>query len=178
MREKCGTAIPSRDEDWNVCLASLLQEALQFFDGMISTTRAIENDESRLEICREWVFRVQRYHAPSEFDALISEVAADIGRGDIDPLKIRRRFYEQWTGQLALLNPGYDFAVEGRKLIEQTLLSALTPVLPVTGKDIMEAFGLAPGPKIGELLEKARLICGQQPCTREFVLGELRPPSE
>lgn len=173
MRDKCGTVIPARDEHWNVCLIALLSRSLDLLDGMRRTIRAIELDESRDEICREWQFRIERNHFPAEFDSLINEVAADMGRGEIDSVKFRQRFYDQWATELSLLNPGYEFRVEGRKLIERTLLNALTPVLPITGKDIMTSFGLSPGPQIGELLETARRIYEKKPCTRETLLEQL-----
>jgi hypothetical protein len=181
MRDKCGTVIPARDEHWNVCLVALLSKALELLDGMRRTIRAIELDESRDEIRREWQFRIERNHFPAKFDSLISVVAFDMGRGEIDPVKFRQRFYDQWARELSLLNPGYEFRVEGRKLIERALLSTLTPVLPITGRDIMDNFGLSPGPQIGELLETARRIYEQEPCTRETLLRQLganRRPSD
>jgi len=49
----------------------------------------------------------------------------------------------------------------------------VTPVLPITGADIMEAFGIPPGPRIGELLDRARRIYESKPCGREALLAEL-----
>ena len=178
MRDSCGTPLPGTNEHWRTCLLALLTQALNFLDALLATVRAIEGDESREGICRDWDLRIKRNHPPEEFDGLIAEVAADMGRESIDPVRIRVRFYDQWEQELGLLRTEYDFRAEARKLVEQVLLSSVTPVLPITGKDIMEAFGVAPGPRVGELLEKARRIYDQKPCKRESLLDQLKSSSE
>jgi len=44
----------------------------------------------------------------------------------------------------------------------------------LTGKDLMDAFGLGPGPHIGTLLNRARTICETSQCSREELLDRLR----
>ena len=53
----------------------------------------------------------------------------------------------------------YDFDTEARKLIESTLL-ALTDevVVPITGHDIMERFGIPHGREVGYALKRAQSI--------------------
>ena len=104
-------------------LDGLLVEAVQFLNGLLSVVRAIEKDESRGQICREWLFRIRRYHPPHAFDELISRVAADMGRDGIDPIRLRGRFYDRWVQDLSLLQADYEFEVEARKLIERAILT-------------------------------------------------------
>lgn len=174
MRSKSGTPLPTTDHQWRKCLLALLEESLEFLKASLATLRAIEADDSRDAICRDWEIRIKRYHPPEEFDRLIAEVAIDMGRESIDPVRIRVRFYDQWVQQLNLLKAEYDFGVEARKLIERALLSALTSVLPVTGKDVMEAFQIPPGPRVGELLEQARILYESRPCGREALIEQLK----
>ena len=173
LDRQCGTPVPGGPEHWAGCLRGLLCQALEFVGALLQVVRRIEQDESREEICREWVFRIERYHPPHQFEVLISEVAADMGRDNIDPVQLRTRFYNRWTGELSLLGPGYDFEVEARKLIEYALLTLATPVLPITGKDIIEVLGVAPGPEIGRLLDRAHGIYRDSPCSRETLLERL-----
>ena len=174
MREKCGTPLPGTEEQWWLtCLLALLSEALQFIEALAVTVRGIEKDESREAICREWASRVSKSHSPAQFDILITEVAIDMGRENIDAVRIRARFYDQWEQELSLLQPNYEFRTEVRKLIERALLSVLTPVLPITGRDIMEAFGIPPGPKVGQLLGRAQKIYAARPCNREELIAQL-----
>ena len=174
LRERCGTPLPATEEQWMTCLLALLVEALQFTESLSECVRGIEKDESRPVICREWLQQKSKSHSPGEFDKLVAAVAIDMGRAHIDATKIRVRFYELWEQELSLLQPSYDFTVEARKLIERTLLSALVPVLPITGRDVMDAFGIAPGPVVGNLLAQAQKIYDAAPCGREELIDQLR----
>jgi hypothetical protein len=173
LREKCGTPLPGTEEQWLTCLLALLSEALHFVEALAASVRGIEGDESREAICREWVSRVNKSHSPAQFDILITEVAIDMGRENIDAVRIRARFYDQWEQELSLLQPNYEFRTEARRLIERALLSVLTPVLPITGRDIMEAFGISPGPQVGQLLGQAQKIHAARPCSREQLIAQL-----
>lgn len=174
LQEHCGTPVPGTDEQWKTCLLALLSEAHRFLEVLLQTIRNIEQDESREEICHAWLFRIQRYHPPHVFDELIAVVAVDMGRENLDPVRLRTRFYDKWTQELALLQTDYDFEVEARKLIEYALLTAMARALPITGKDIMEEFTIPPGSRIGELLERARRLYEAEPCSRPILLERLR----
>ncbi len=174
LREQCGTAVPGTNGHWEKCLQGLLKEAHEFLGGLLEALRGIEGDESRDEICRDWQFRIQRYHPPEAFDGLILKVANDMGRENIDPARLRVAFYEKWNQELALLAAGYEFEIEARKLVEHALLTATTPALPITGRDIMDTFNISPGPQVGELLARARQIYDSEPCSRETLLIRLR----
>ena len=54
------------------------------------------------------------------------------------------------------------------------LLTEAIPVLPITGADIMEEFGLAPGPDVGKLLKRAKGINDAAPCSRAELLAKLK----
>jgi hypothetical protein len=174
LKRQCGTPFPTQGDQWRSCLSGLLSEAVEFMDALSCVVRKIEQDESRSAICREWQFRIRRYHPPHEFDELIKQVAADMGRDRIDAVQLRSRFYEKWTQELSLLDGEYEFVVEARRLIEQALLTAITPVLPITGRDVMEVFEIPPGVRVGQLLERARRIYESKPCTREALIEQLR----
>jgi hypothetical protein len=97
-----------------------------------------------------------------------------MGRENIDVPRFRNRYYDRWTRELAVQQGSYDFEVEGRKLIEQALLTEMTPVLPITGKDIIDEFNLSPGPQVGDLLRLARKLYMEEPCNRDILLTKLR----
>jgi hypothetical protein len=97
-----------------------------------------------------------------------------MGREAVDVVRLRTRFYDKWTQELNLLEPDYEFEIQARKLIEYALLTVTTPVLPITGKDIMEDFDIPPGPRVGQLLERARRIYDTKPCSRAVLLDQLR----
>ncbi|MEK7996653.1 MAG: hypothetical protein AAB403_22855 [Planctomycetota bacterium] len=174
FRENCGTAVPSTDEHWGKCLSALLAQAQECFEILLKTLRSIEADESCLNICREWELRIKRHHPPHMFDELIAKVAVDMGRDGIDASSLRKRHYDSWQKHMSLLQDGVDFEAEARKLIEYSILNLAPKVLPVTGKDLMEEFGLGPGPMIGQLLTSAQQLYEAEPCSREDLLQRLR----
>jgi hypothetical protein len=174
LEAHCGTRVPGAHEQWQRCLLRLLEEALDFLEALLQTVRSIEQDESREEICRAWQFRIERYHPPHAFDELIAIVAADMGRDHLDPVRLRRQFYDKWTQELTLLIVEYEFAIEARKLIEHALLTAITSVLPITGHDIMQELGIPSGPDVGRILARARQLYDANPCSREMLLDQLR----
>lgn len=178
FREQCGTLVPGADEQWKGCLTGLLSEALNFFKALQECIRCIEQDESREQILQDWDFRRKRYHPSHKFDELISIVSADMGREALDVVRLRKRFYDKWIQELQLLQGNYDFEFEARKLIEDVLLHETTAVLPITGRDIMEAFNIAPGPQVGQLLKRARVLYDADPCSRDDLLEKLRQEIE
>ncbi len=174
FKGKCGTAVPVGDEHWAACLGGIINEAVSGLQVLVRTLRSIEADESCTQICDEWRLRVSRTLAPYQFDELISIVAADMGRPEIDPAALRKRHYDQWVKHLALLNEDADVRLEARKLVENAILTAIPNVLPITGKDLISEFQIAPGPEVGRLLEEAKVLCSQQRLNRDELIGKLR----
>ena len=174
IKNQCKTPVPEQEEQWHSCLISILNEAIDFLKVLRSCIRNIEQDESCEQITREWDFRRNRYHPPHEFDRLIAQVGADMGRENIEPIRLRKRFFEKWIKELDLLQGNYDFEIEARKLIEHALLVETTPVLPLTGDDIMREFNLGPGPQVGVLLQRARVLYDSESCSQDVLLERLR----
>jgi hypothetical protein len=174
FKEKCGTAVPAGDEHWAACLGGIINEAVNGLHVLVSTLRRIEADESCAQICDDWRLRVSRTLAPYQFDDLISIVAADMGRPEIDPAALRKRHHDQWVRHLGLLNEDADVRLEARKLVEHAILTAIPDILPITGRDLISEFQIAPGPLVGRLLEEARALCSQQRLSREDLLTKLR----
>ncbi len=171
---KCGTPVPKEDGQWRTCLVGLLGDALAFLRCLVQCIRTIEQHEAKEQIIREWETRRNRYHAPHEFDELVSAVASDMGRETLDSVALRKRFYVRWTKELELMKGDYDFQIEARKLIEHVLLVETTPVLPLTGIDLMREFNIPPGPEIGRLLQEARALNDTESRSKAELIGLLR----
>jgi hypothetical protein len=174
----CHTPVPSSEDHWSACLHSILAEGACFLSVMNECLRAIEADEGRDNILDQWRFHISRHHPPEEFDRIIEEAAADLGRSYIDAVRLRRRYYGQWTESLSYLSPDYDFRVEARRLVEHAMLVDISAGMPITGQDIIAEFGLTPGPKVGSLLARARLLFEESPTDRSGLLAALRSESE
>lgn len=172
-RDVCGSAFPESDDQWFLCLKALLQNTREtLLNYLISTIRAIDEDESRNEICRVWCKRVLSSYDPSDFDPIVIDVLHDFGQGSIDAVRVRKRFYQQWKSKLDSLLPGFDFASEARRLIEGSILDDAMPLLPITGTDVRREFGLVPGTTVREYMSKARQLYLQTPAIRSEELIE------
>ena len=174
LEEKCGSRVPKEDGQWKTCLTGLLADASTFLKRLVQCIRTIEKHDAREQIVNEWETRRNRYHPPHEFDELISRVASDMGRDSLDSVALRKRFYASWVKELELLKGDFDFKVEARKLIEHVLLVETTPVLPLTGTDIMREFSIPPGPEVGRLLQEARTLNDSEPKSKSELIQILR----
>jgi isoleucyl-tRNA synthetase len=151
-----------------------MRDSVHLVEELAKLIGRIDADESKSQIIQEWSNRVARHHPPEAFDKIIATVANDLGREYLDVVRLRNRFYDRWKQELESRKSGYDFEVEARKLVEHALLNVMTPVLPITGADILESFSVEPGPKIGELLRHARMIYESEPCAKQELLDKLR----
>ena len=109
-----------------------------------------------------------------QFDPVLASVAHDLGQPWLNLLEIRQQHAPSWREALELLQPDYDFDIEVRKLVEQTLLNHESP-LPITGRDLIETFNLAPGFCVTELLYQAHVFYKKRPCSAEQLLRRLEP---
>lgn len=174
IRRQCGTAEPDNDHQWHTCLIAILRESTLFLQKLLKALRGIERDEWIEDLLDKWNLLRKSYYPPHKFDELVGIVAQDMGREYIDPQRVRKRYYDEWIREITLISGDFDFEIEARKLIEHTLLFETTPVLPITGLDIMKEFNIPPGPSVGEHLERARKIFLSNPCPGNELLGKLR----
>lgn len=172
--ENCGTPVPSSEEEWSAGLNALLAEARTFLTTLLECLRAVERDEGRDGILDGWLFRISRYHPPEAFDEVIAEAATDLGRTHLDVVRFRKRFYDQWMDRLSYLTGGYDFRNEARRLVETALLVDAAAGMPITGTDVINELGIAPGPEVGAALTLARQVFDAQPTDRETLLARLQ----
>lgn len=169
----CGTPVPRADEHWENILRVISLDASSYLTCLRDILRKIETDPEATQIKHQWQLKITRFYAPHKFDTLIIEVAADLGRESLDPIKLRKRYYDKWRKEFEVKTDDCDFYIEARKLIEHVLLSEQQDVLPITGLDIMKRFNLVPGPKVKEALLNARRFYDIKPCTKEDLLNQL-----
>ena len=174
FQERCGSAIPGTSDEWNECLFSILRGSINFLSMSIACVRAIERDEAAETVVRQWLVRIRRHHPKHEFENLVAIVIHDLGQDSLDVAKITAQHYEKWSNDLLSRSLDYVFEEEGRKLIEQTILSEGELPLPISGVDLISTFGIPSGPEIGRLLRSARRLYQENPCGKDELLFRLR----
>ncbi len=170
----CGSRVPGREEHWSLCVAAQVRDAKLLFGTLLEAVRAIERDEAREVIVEQWRIRVTRHHSPAAFDPIVAAAAGDMGRDFLDVPRFRKRHYDKWADAIRGLDGAYDFEREARRLVEQSLMSDATAVLPITGTDIIREFDIEPGPRVGELLALARTLFEAEPCDRQTLLSRVQ----
>lgn len=164
---------PKTQVQWKVLLSALLNEALQFMQLLESTVKVIKEDESSDLIIKVWISRVTRENSLSDWKLIADQVASDIGLESLNVSSLCRKHVEKWNQRLRALKEDCDFSLEARKLIEQTILNEERLPIPLTGLDIMEQFGIPPGPKVKDLLIDAQKLFFERPCCKEDLLALL-----
>lgn len=173
FQEACGTFVPIDEEHWQPLIFRLLRDAVSFLEALKNCVRLIESDDRKNLICAQWTQKLKRYYPPHMFDSLIPEVLADIGRDQMDPERFRKKYYSDWARTFEGYSDDLDFEVEARRLIESAALSEARGVLPISGKDLINYFDLAPGPEVGNLLEIAKGIYIAEKCDKKTLLSKL-----
>jgi hypothetical protein len=174
-RKACGTAVPTTKQHWGQCYKKLVEEADSFLRSMEDLVRRLESDgDASSDNLREWARRMSRDWPGASFDPLIEDAARRLGRDALKTVAFRNRHIDRWRKQLELLEEGFDFEREATLLIEKALLDEGTCVLPVSGRDVIDALGLKPGPVVGLLLQEARRFFQSKPCSAPEILAHLR----
>jgi hypothetical protein len=167
-------AWPKGSDDWNILSESLLSEAENILNIMGQALFNISNDKESNDSLDVWLYRIQRNHAPWEFDEIIETVASDFGIKYIDPIVIRNKFFPKWNSKISLMQRGSDFKELARLLVEQTLIFEEELPVPISGKDIMDLFSLGPGQEVKRLKEEAQRLFNEHPCSKEEILVKLK----
>jgi hypothetical protein len=177
FRKTCGTSVPNQPVHYELCLDRLIAGALEFITQCDTCLRGIESDRESDVVVDQWRRHRRLDFQPEEFDRVISTAANDLGMTQVDPVKLRRRFIDQWRAKLQTLSEDADVTLEARKLVEDALIKMEFALPPVTGADIL-ALGVDPGPRVGELLRRARRWFEDGIRDRNAILTRLRDEIE
>jgi hypothetical protein len=174
-RQACGTALPQTSVQWMACYDRIVDDAHAFLNGVDTVVRRIESggDGARPNI-DEWLRRLNRNWAGAAFDPLIDDAKYRLARESLNTVAFRNKHVDKWRKYLELLEDGFDFEFEATRLIEKTLLDEDSVVLPITGRDVIVALGVKPGPEVGVLLEEARRHFEVYRCTKDDLLAHLQ----
>ncbi|MFE9501969.1 hypothetical protein ACFYO6_05565 [Streptomyces anthocyanicus] len=174
FEEACAALLPSSDEDWRQALNVLLRESCAFVSQLTKQVEDIRADDARAQICQQWEDRIARDWPAYRFHEIVSTVANDMGRNTVDPVALFRRSENEIRKVLRITNES-DLEFAARQCIERVLLTEVSKLLPITGRDIIDTLGVEPGQKVGELLQEARKIYEEDQCTRDQLLDRLVP---
>jgi hypothetical protein len=174
-RQACGTALPQTLEQWRACYDRIVNDAHAFLDGVDTVVRRIESDgDGARQNIDEWLRRLNRNWTGSAFDRLIDDAKYRLAREALHTVSFRNKHVDKWRKHLELMEDGFNFEFEATRLIEKTLLDEDSVLLPITGRDVIEAIEVKPGPEVAILLEEARRHFEVHRCAKADLLAHLR----
>jgi hypothetical protein len=169
---------PGSESQWSDLAVALRERARRFGEANVVAVNSILNDEFVEDVLREWIFRQTRCIHAHEFDAIVAQVASDMGLKHLDAIRLRQVRSSEWNRRIRLLSERSDIKWETRRLVEQSLLEEAENYLPVTGADLIEILNVPPGPEVGKVLRLARELYRKTPYSRDDLLQQLRFPKK
>lgn len=162
------------DTDWGTLFEKLCHQAAKFAEINLATIIELAKDPFGSDVVAMWAIRCTRCIPAFKFDRIAQEAATDLGLEFLDVVRLRKNHLEKWNRQLRFLQESLDIEAEARKVVEATLLNEAASYLPISGTDVICELGVKPGPEVKRVLDKAREIYRQTPCTCAELMRKLK----
>lgn len=173
FKRVCRTDSPFNDKQWNECSMEILTGASELLLKLQAFLNFLKNSAESDLLQEGLQMAVSAEISPYAFDNIVSSVADDLGRSELNLAKFRADHLKRWIEALEKLTEGYDFHFEARRLVERSFLE--NPERPpITGRDIIELLDVPPGKEVGRLLELANRLFLEGCREREALLNRLR----
>ena len=154
--ETCGEYPPRNEGHWNSCFVALCTEVLVLVNhcqgAMTYVLAAPDDGETTTADLRR---RIDRAWPAHEFHKLVADASTRMGIV-VDARLFSASRLGRWQEFLKNLPDRDDLMGHVGRVIERDLLEHAVDVLPIDGRDIMEALDLEPGPAVGAALYRAR----------------------
>jgi hypothetical protein len=174
FRRACQVESPFDDSQWNDCSKEILLGAFGLLGNLQTFLRFLKNTGEADLLLDGLQQAISAEVSPYAFDDIVTSVAVDLGRSDLNLSKFRADHFSRWVEGLERLPEGYDFSFEARRLVEKSFNENPEPP-PITGRDIIETLRVPPGREVGRLLDRAILLFREGCRSKEVLLEKLRP---
>ena len=156
FKDACGEYPPGGPGSWERCFQALCSEIEVIATHCQHVVTAELSDPDDGEAARaDLLRRIKRAWPAQEYHVLVRDAAVRLGIL-IDTKKFSNRHLAKWRQFLEVLPDQDDPKGRMIRLIERDLLDFTADVLPIDGRDVMNALGLNPGPEVGDALLRAR----------------------
>ena len=158
FKDACGEYPPGDTGSWGRCFQALCSEIeiIATYCQRVVTAELSDPDDgeaARVDLRR----RIERAWPAQEYHVLVGDAAVRLGLGiAIDAKKFSNPRLPKWRQFLETLPDQDDPKGHMIRLIERDLLDLAADVLPIDGRDVMNALKLKPGPAVGDALLRAR----------------------
>lgn len=160
MVAEWGQAVEKMEVSAEVELRALLDRLAEYSDPPLRELMA-----------EQWSRSQAREFSPHEVDELVESTAGELGMEYVRVQPFREAHYSSWKAQVRVIDSKIDPRAYLVGLIERELLKLLeTKPLPVTGSDVMDAFGIGPGPEVGRILKVIKKLHEEDEGSKEQLL--------
>jgi hypothetical protein len=156
----CGSAVPTTAEEWNKCLAQLLEQNEAHTEFVLSTAKSVERSADRAALVDQWRSALERRDYP-RYQQSLQEAAGDLGLERLTERQlngVHDQYRDRWENAISQLPHGADFTRAMRLMAEWALLADTGSPLAVGAADVMRTLGLSPGVKVAQALRLAQLL--------------------
>jgi hypothetical protein len=160
---------------WNSALDGLVADFVSSIEIIARSLEDLISDPDLADLTKaSWAIYRAKAVPPHEADRIVEQVATQLGLEHIDPRAFREKHFSTWRRQLDLLSDETDPREYLAGMVERALLNVLKDVpLPVSGADIIDSFGIPPGPRIGEILQAVKISHADAPKSKQVLLEEV-----
>ena len=171
--ETCGACPPHDNQAWSMCFLALCDEMQAVVvHCQRAMTTVLQGEDDGEVATADLRRRIDRAWSAGQFQELMGDVALRLGI-EVDTRKFCERRLTNWRTYLECL-PEDDVLVDRlTAMMERDLLAHVEDVLPVNGREIMDFFGVDPGPDVGRALRLAQKLFRDGLRGRQAILDRL-----
>lgn len=170
----CEQCPPNESEAWQKCFLELCAEVQTIVchcqKAMTNVLSSADDGETATADLRR---RIDRAWEAVEFHKLVGDVGVRLGIS-VDAVVFSQRRLSKWREYLECLPGSDDPKGHMVRMIERDLLDHAAEVLPIDGRDVMDALDLEAGPDVGKALHRARELLRAGVRDPETILERLR----
>ncbi|MEY2167679.1 MULTISPECIES: hypothetical protein [unclassified Rhodanobacter] len=156
FRAACGYELPTTEEHFRSCCASLYSQLDQVLRGLAEACLALTDEIDGSQLSEDLACRVSVDWPAHRFDRVVEDAVARLGDPGLDLMEFRRQRLDGWRKQLALARKGYE-APFLASVVDRDLLDVFERRLPFQVQKLVEQFGFESGPLVASLLLLRRL---------------------
>lgn len=166
-------------DEWEGALRALCAEAEGFAAAVYEVLNALLHSDLALEFAELLTVRLERTVAAHELDRMIDELKMTYGVEHLDTRAFRDRYYQGWRDRTRLLSSDQDPRAYMRALAEQALSQHVQgEPAPLTGDEIIDIFGIRPGPDVGRLKRRAEELAASGMRSKRDIVEALADETE
>ena len=169
LQDACGKDRPSTKVQWRMCFKRLTVAAGAVLEKALNASDALASADDGPRLLDELQRRLNRDWDAYRFDSVVAKVAANLGFGALNEVKIRARYLDSWRKVVAVADGAIDDLLERR--IEKDLLDIMNGALPLAVREFLERMPEWQPSELGALMLALRI---KLTCPRRRPLSFLR----